>query len=233
MVGQIAQMHADYNTIVKLADAIAKQAGASLNVLPMAANEVGAHLVNFLPANGKNSAQMIADGMKAFINMNIEPELDFAKGDAAQTAMKNAQFVVNLTAFDSEAQREYADVMLPVATFAETAGTFVNANGQKQSFKMSVEPKGEAKAAWKVLRVLGNMFDVDGFDYTHSNEVLSEVLDNTAAQVDFSAISVSLPAQNNDAQVELLSPYAVDALVRRAPSLQATPDACVETMVKG
>ncbi len=233
MLGQISQMHPDYAVLSKLAASIANNTGASLNILPMAANEVGAHLVNFLPANGKNAAQMISGDMKAFINMNIEPEHDFANGEAAKAAMQNAEFVVNLTAFDSEAQRDYADVLLPIATSMETAGTFVNANGLKQSFKMSVEPQGEAKAAWKVLRVLGNMFDLEGFDYTHSNEVLSEVLDNKASQIDFSAVSVTLPAANNDAKVELLSPYSVDALVRRAPSLQATPDARVETMVKG
>ena len=234
MLGQISQMHADFAVINKLAASIAKNTGASLSVIPMAANEVGAHLVNFLPGNGaKNSAQMIAGGMKAFVNLNIEPELDFTDKQAAMAAMLNAEFVVNMSAFDSEAQREYADVLLPVATSFETAGTFVNANGLKQSFKMSVEPQGEAKAAWKILRVLGNMFDIAGFDYTHSNEVLSEVLDNTTATVDFDSVDVSLPQANNDGQLHLLSPYEVDAMVRRAPSLQATPDACVETMVKG
>lgn len=233
MVGQISQMHSDFAVIQKLAKVIADNTGATLNVLPMAANEVGAHLVNFLPTSGKNSAQMIQDGMQAFINLNLEPELDCANGDAAAKAMANAKFVVNLTAFDSEAQRSYADVMLPIATFAETAGTFVNANGLKQSFKMTVDPKGEAKAAWKILRVLGNMFEVKGFEQAHSNEVLSEVLDNTAATADISAMECQLPKQNNDGQNAMISPYSMDSLVRRSPSLQATPDADVATMVRG
>lgn len=233
MVGQISQMHSDFAVIQKLAKVIADNTGATLNVLPMAANEVGAHLVNFLPTSGKNSAQMIQDGMQAFINLNLEPELDCANGDAAAKAMANAKFVVNLTAFDSEAQRSYADVMLPIATFAETAGTFVNANGLKQSFKMTVDPKGEAKAAWKILRVLGNMFEVEGFEQAHSNEVLSEVLDNTVATVDISAMECQLPKQNNDGQNAMISPYSMDSLVRRSPSLQATPDADVATMVRG
>lgn len=233
MVGQISQMHSDFAVIQKLAKVIADNTGATLNVLPMAANEVGAHLVNFLPTSGKNSAQMIQDGMQAFINLNLEPELDCANGDAAAKAMANAKFVVNLTAFDSEAQRSYADVMLPIATFAETAGTFVNANGLKQSFKMTVDPKGEAKAAWKILRVLGNMFEVEGFEQAHSNEVLSEVLDNTVATADISAMECQLPKQNNDGQNAMISPYSMDSLVRRSPSLQATPDADVATMVRG
>ena len=233
MLGQISQMHADYSVLQKLASIIAQNSSTTLNILPLAANEVGAHLVNFLPKSGKNSVQMVNDGLKAFINMNIEVEADFTDAEAAVIAMNNAEFVVNLTAFDSEQQREYADVMLPVATFAETAGTFVNANGLKQSFKMSVEPKGDAKAAWKVLRVLGNMFDMAGFDYVHSNEVLREVLDNTADKVDFSALSCQLPDANNDSKVQIVSPYQVDGVVRRSPSLQATPDADSATMGRG
>jgi len=232
MLGQISQMHPDYAVLKKLSALIAEHSNTKLNILPLAANEVGAHLVNFLPKSGKNSAEMITKGMKAFINLNIEPEADFVAGDKALSAMKNAGFVVNLTAFDSEAQRDYADVLLPIATFAETAGTFVNATGLKQSFKMSVEPKGDAKAAWKIFRVLGNMFDASGFDYTHTNEVLRDVLDNKAIQVDYSNLQCQLP-KNNDSAVALVSPYAMDAMVRRAPSLQATPDADAATMGRG
>ncbi|WP_321324081.1 NADH-quinone oxidoreductase subunit NuoG [Thiomicrorhabdus sp.] len=233
MVGQLAQNHLDFSVIQKLTAIISEVTGAALNVLPLFANEVGAHLVNFLPANGKNSAQMVADGMQAFINMNIEPEADFANGDLALKAMQDAKFVVNLTAFDSENQRSYADVMLPIATFTETAGTFVNANATKQSFKMTVEPKGDAKAAWKVLRVLGNMFNIDGFDYTNSNEVLSEILDNSVSKINLVDLACELPQKNNDGDVQMISPYQVDAIVRRSPSLQATPDANIETMGRG
>ncbi len=232
MVGQISQMHPDFSTIKVLTALIAAQISANLNILPMAANEVGAHLVNFLPKSGKNSSEMISSSLSAYINLNLEPEKDFTHGNTALSAMKKANFVVNLTVFDSNAQREYADVLLPIAAFAETAGTFVNVTGIKQSFKMSVEPQGDSKAAWKVFRVLGNMFDLEGFDYTHTNEVLREVLDNQTTQIDFTGISCQLP-KNNDSEVELVSPYAMDALVRRAPSLQATPDADAATMGRG
>jgi len=232
-VGQIAHTHPDYATIIQLANWIAQTTDSILNIMPLSANEVGAHLVNFLPQSGKNAGQMIDNGMSAFINLNIEPEHDISNGEAAKVSMLNADFVVNLTAFDSDYQREYAHVMLPIATFLETAGTFVNANGLKQSFKMAVEPVGEAKAAWKILRVLGNMFDVDGFEYTHTNEVLREVLDNPLNHLELSDQPVQLPNKNNDSNVQILSPYSIDTLVRRAPSLQATPDACVKTMVGG
>ncbi|WP_321276643.1 NADH-quinone oxidoreductase subunit NuoG [Thiomicrorhabdus indica] len=229
MIGQISQMHPDYSVILKLANSIANNTGAKLSVLPIQANEVGAHLVNFLPAGGKNAQKML-DGMSAFINLGLEPEKDFVDGSKALNAMQSAGFVVNLTAFDSEYQREYADVMLPIATFAETAGTFVNANGLKQSFKMAAEPKGDAKAAWKILRVMGNMFNLSGFDHTHTNEVLREVLDNKHSQIAFATFDCSLPSSNNDTQCQLVSPYQMDALVRRSPSLQATPDADTATM---
>lgn len=231
-VGQVAQNHPDFDVIAKLAQLIADVTDVRLSVLPIAANEVGAHLVNFLPTAGKNASQMLQGGMKAFINLHLEPEKDAANGQQALTAMNNATFVVNLTAFDSDAQRQYADVLLPIATFAETAGTFVNATGAKQSFKMAAEPQGDAKAAWKILRVLGNMFELDGFNQAHSNEVLQEVMDNKAKQVNFSQLTCALPA-NNDAQAIIVSPYAIDAIVRRSPSLQATPDADVATMGRG
>ena len=232
MVGQISQMHPDFSVIQKLVALIENRTSAKLSILPIAANEVGAHLVNFLPLSGKNSSKMISGNLAGFINLNIEPEFDFTMSQQAISAMKTADFVVNLTVFDSEIQREYADVLLPIAAFSETAGTFVNATGLKQSFKMSVKPAGDAKAAWKVFRVLGNMFDLEGFDYTHSNEVLRDVLDNQLTRIDLTSISCQLP-KNNDSEVALVSPYAIDAFVRRAPSLQATPDADVATMGRG
>ena len=223
MVGQISQTHSHYGLIKKLSTIIANATGASLNILPMSANEVGAHLVNFLPVKGLNASEMFDSKLKAFINFGIEPEFDSIHGEKALSAMKNAEFVVNFASFDSETQREYADVLLPLATFVETAGTFVNANGLKQSFKMSVEPKGEAKAGWKVLRVLGNMFELDGFEQTHSNQVLAEVLDNRASSIDYSLLESTL--NSNNESYSIVAPYSIDGIVRRSPSLQATPDA--------
>lgn len=223
MVGQISQTHSNYATIQKLASIISDATGSTLSVLPMSANEVGAHLVNCLPAKGLNVAEMLDSKMNAYINFGIEPEMDSIQGQKALSAMQNAGFVVNFTAFDSKAQRDYADVLLPIATFVETAGTFVNANGLKQSFKMTVEPQGEAKAAWKILRVLGNMFEIDGFDQTHSNQVLAEVLDNSASNLDFSKIEGQL--NGNNETYSIVAPYSTDGIVRRSPSLQATPDA--------
>ena len=227
MVGQISQTHSEYALIQKLSAIIAKTTGATLSILPMSANEVGAHLVHCLPVNGLNTSEMLTHNLNAFINFGIEPEVDLTQGPQALLAMQQAQFVINLTAFDSKAQRDYANVLLPIATFTETAGTFVNANGLKQSFKMTADPKGEAKAAWKILRVLGNMYDLEGFDQTHSNQVLAEVLDNTPTVVDLSRLENVLSSHNES--FSIVAPYSIDGIVRRSPSLQATPDALVAT----
>ncbi|BBP46360.1 NADH-quinone oxidoreductase [Thiosulfatimonas sediminis] len=231
LLGQIAQMHPDYALLCKLADSLAKHTDSSLSILPMQANEVGANLVNFLPVKGKNVTQML-QGMDAYLLMGLE-SADFSDSKQAQQAFRNATFVVSMSAFDNEEARQYSDVILPIALFAETAGTFVNLSGTKQSFKMAAQPQGDAKAAWKVLRVMGNLFNLNGFEATHSNEVLREVLDNKHTTLAFAQLDAPLVRVNNDAQVVMVAPYQMDAIVRRAPSLQKTPDASVATMVGG
>ena len=223
MIGQIAQMDEQFGQIVKLASYIATLSDSVLNVLPISANDVGAHLVNFLPSKGKNVAEMMQEGMKAFITLGVEIEHDMSNKIEAIQAINNAEFVLNLTAFDSEAQREYSDVMLPIASFAETAGTFVNATGLKQSFKMAVKPQGDAKAAWKIFRVLGNMLEMDGFEQTHSNQVFAEITDSPP-KLDINNISLPTEIVSVNESAEPVSIYSVDALVRRSPSLQASID---------
>ncbi|BBP43936.1 NADH-quinone oxidoreductase subunit NuoG [Thiosulfativibrio zosterae] len=225
MVGQIASSDLQYGLILKLSQVIAKATGAVLSVLPFAANEVGSHLVEFLPKDGLNTVQMISKQLPAYINFGIEPEHDCQEGDLALKAMQNADLVINFTAFDTPTQREYADVLLPIATFAETAGTFVNAQGLKQSFKPAATPIGDSKPAWKILRVLGNMLNFEGFDYTHTNQIFAEV-NGQAKTVNFAELKTELV---NHAPVmpsyRLYGIYSVDVLVRRSPALLATPDA--------
>ena len=225
MVGQIASSDVQYGLILKLSQVIASSTGAVLSVLPFAANEVGSHLVNFLPKDGLNTVQMISKKLPAYINFGIEPEHDCQEGDLALKAMQNAALVINFTAFDTPTQREYADVLLPMATFAETAGTFVNAQGLKQSFKPAATPIGDSKPAWKILRVLGNMMNFEGFDYTHTNQIFAEV-DGLPKTLNFAELTTELA---NHAPVmpsyRLYGIYSVDALVRRSPALLATPDA--------
>jgi len=231
MLGQIAQMDANYTNILQVVNEIAQISGATLNVLPISANDMGAYMVNFLPEKGKNIQQMFSSNMKAYINLSLEPEQDITNGDAAIEAMKKAECVINLAVFDSEIQREYADVMLPIASFAETAGTFVNAMGTKQSFKMAVEPAGNSKAAWKIFRVLGNLLDLDGFDYTHSNQVFAEVKDNNEGLVLENNIAHKKMVNTNNTKTPLIGIYNVDSISRRAPALQTASLAVAETII--
>ncbi|PLA73993.1 NADH-quinone oxidoreductase subunit G [Hydrogenovibrio sp. SC-1] len=230
MLGQIAQTDARYSQLIILSQQLADLTNSTLNVLPLTANEVGAHMTKFTPNNGKHVQSLLSGKTKAFINMGIEPEKDCLDGDLALKAMRSAECVINLTAFDSETQREYADVLLPISTFAETAGTFVNACGVKQSFKMAIEPADEIKPAWKVLRVLGNMLELEGFDYVHSNEVFAEVSSDLVETVDFSGLNVDTESSDSLLPAQFISMYQVDGLVRRSPSLQATPDANVNVI---
>ncbi len=235
MVGQIAQMDANFSGILQVTSQIAKVSNSVLSVLPISANDMGAYMVNFLPENGKNIQQMLSSDMKAYVNLSLEAESDITNGQVAVEAMKKAECVINLAVFDSEIQREYADVLLPIASFAETAGTYVNAMGIKQSFKMAVDPKGDSKAAWKIFRVLGNMLNLDGFDYTHSNQVFADVEDNNEG-LDLENIQNNIglnrvTSNTLAGKTPMVAIYDVDSISRRAPALQQASASVAETII--
>jgi NADH-quinone oxidoreductase subunit G len=224
MLGLIAQADQNYALLLKLAAQLAKVTGSSFNDLPAFSNTVGANLI--LDRNSTDLTQWLTNGKKVFINVGIEPEADCVLSDMAINAMKQAELVVNFAFFDTNAQREYSDVLLPIAPFAENAGTLVNIQQDWQTFKLLANAKGEAKPLWKVLRVLGNMFDLSGFDYVNTSEVLDEITAQNlkAKDVDYSQLNVDLSS------LVLVKPvtvgcYSVDSLVRRSAPLQATPDA--------
>ena len=143
---------------------------------------------------------------------------------------KKLPFVVALTSFDSESLRESADLLLPVGTFAESSGTYVNVAGTWQSFAGVASPVGEARPAWKVLRVIGNLLDASGFDYVTSEDVRDEIAEELGEVVPNNQIQSSVihAAPNGidspDAEMDVAL-YSVDGLVRRAAALQMTPEA--------
>jgi NADH-quinone oxidoreductase subunit G len=193
---------------------------------------VGAQWVGATPqVDGQNAAQMLSGGLKAAILLQVEPEFDSALGADATMALSSADMVISLSPF--KANMAISDVMLPIAPFTETSGTFVNAEGRVQSFHAVVKPAGDARPAWKVLRVLANLLKLPGFEFDSSQEVLgtlaveqrdeatfvpSQMLANASAS---SLIDVSV------ASVEpvVASIYQLDGMVRRATSLQLTADA--------
>lgn len=232
LLGNAAAHHAQASSLLALAQWIAAQTGASFGYLTEAANTVGAQFVGAQPRQGGlHAGQMLAGGLKAALLLNAEPEFDAAAGAQAAAALGHAEMVVTLSPFKTNL--EISDVLLPIAPFTETSGSFVNAEGRVQGFHAVVKPLGEARPAWKVLRVLGNLLGVQGMDFETSQEVLAKATGADAGTLTHlpadrlgnatgAAITV---AQGPAAEPAVASIYQLDGLVRRAPALQLTADA--------
>jgi NADH-quinone oxidoreductase subunit G len=229
-LGNAAAHHAKASSLLALANWIAAQTGATMGYLTEAANTVGAQLAGALPgADGLNAGQMLNGGLKAAILLNTEPVFDSAAGAQAAVALNAADMVVTLSPF--KCNQAFSDVLLPIAPFTETAGTFVNAEGRVQSFHAVVRPAGEARPGWKVIRVLANLLGLPSFDFESSQDVLSAMHHANGG------VPAFVPAQRmgnaTNAVVDLspapgepvvASMYELDGLVRRATSLQLTSD---------
>ncbi len=247
LLGNQASMHPDSATLRMLAGAIAAATGATLGILSDGANSAGGWLAGAVPhrnaggesasTRGLDASAMCSEPRKAYLNIGVEPELDCASPAQALKAQREAAFVVMLTPFVSDTMREYADVLLPTTPATETSGTFVNVSGQWQSFSGVVKAAGEARPAWKVLRVLGNFLNLDGFDYMSSEEVRDEVAQCCADKTCTNEFSGTLTAGNAVRQegmvrISDVGLYAVDGMVRRAQSLQQTPDALTDEFAR-
>ena len=222
LLGNGAAHHANASSLLVLANWIGEQTGASVGYLTEAANTVGAQWAKAQPqSGGKNAAQMLDGSLKAAILLNTEPEFDTAAGAAAVAALDKAEMVVTLSPF--KANMAFSDVLLPIAPFTETSGSFVNAEGRLQSFHAVVKPRGETRPAWKVLRVLGNLLDVPGFNFETSQDVLAKV---TAQPLQLSnAIRAEVRLGGSVSEPAVAAIYQLDGIVRRAASLQQTADA--------
>ena len=233
LLGNFCQHHPQASLLHQLSQALAGLCGATLGFLGEAANSVGGYLAQAVPAAapaGLNAAQMLAQPLRAYLLLDAEVELDTHDPKRALAAMHGADFVVALSSFRHRAL-EYADVLLPIVPFTETAGTFVNTEGCVQSFNAVVRALGEARPAWKVLRVMGNLLGVSGFDYDSAEAVRAEALlgVDVAARLANAVTEVS-PASASDAmsgiqRIADVPIYFSDALVRHAHSLQQTHDA--------
>ncbi|MCB2004483.1 MAG: molybdopterin-dependent oxidoreductase, partial [Rhodoferax sp.] len=199
--------------------------------LTEAANTVGAQLAGAVPGEGgQHAGQMLSGGLKAALLLNTEPVFDSAAGSAAAAALDAAAMVVTLSPF--KANMEFSDVLLPIAPFTETSGSFVNAEGRLQGFHAVVKPAGEARPAWKVLRVLANLLDLPGFAQESSRDALAlvdlaQAENGTLVAVDKlgNQTSAAIDLAPADGEPCVASIYQLDALVRRAGSLQLTADA--------
>ncbi|GAA4333201.1 NADH-quinone oxidoreductase subunit NuoG [Variovorax defluvii] len=229
LLGNAAAHHAEAGALLALANWLGAQTGATVGYLTEAANTVGAQLVGALPGEGGlHAGQMLNGALKAALLLNTEPVFDSAAGSAAADALAHAQMVVTLSPF--KANLDFSDVLLPIAPFSETPGTFVNAEGRVQSFHAVVKPLGEARPAWKVLRVLANLLGLQGFSFETVSEVQADIgLPAGLLPADRFSNATTARAdgeRRTDAPAPAVaSIYQLDSIVRRAPSLQLTADA--------
>ncbi|HTV77274.1 MAG TPA: NADH-quinone oxidoreductase subunit NuoG [Steroidobacteraceae bacterium] len=234
-LGALALRHPQYADLRALAGAIAQLAGATLAELAEGGNAAGAYLAGCVPhreaggralaAAGQNAAQMLGSPLKAYILFGgVEPEAD-SLSPGALKALAEAELVVAITPYMTEQLRHVAHVVLPIGTFAETSGTYVNLEGLWQSFTAAARGFGESRPGWKVLRVLGTELGIEGFAYQSSEEVREELRRLCASGLPppwAGSRAVSAPA--TAAQTVDVPMYQVDAVVRRAPSLQRTAE---------
>lgn len=233
-LGNLAQHDRRFAELYGLAGEIARLVSGCFGVIGEAANSVGGYLAGALPGSGGlNARQMLEAPRKALILLGAEPGFDFMDGCLARQAVGQGQLVVFLSPFKSEEALELAHVMLPVAPFTETSGSYVNTEGRLQSFSAVTPPKGQTRPAWKVLRVLGNLLDLPGFDQQDSEAVRAEVIGDGETTVARLANSVPvvepLVLQEGLERVTDVPIYFTDPLVRRSQSLQRTRDAAAPT----
>src|SRR5438067_5717258 len=228
LLGNAAAQHPQASKLHVAAQWIAEQTGMKFGYFVEAANTVGGYLVN---ATSQNAANLFAQPKKAYVLLNAEPELDAANPSQAIQALNGAEMVVALSPFQHGL--EYADVLLPISPFSETAGTFVNCEGRAQSFNGTVKPLGETRPAWKVLRVLGNLLGLSGFDYENSESIRDEalgkgVMDHSAKLNNVAKLSLNPASFGNGSQLERLTDvpiYFADPIARRSEPLLRTADA--------
>ncbi len=231
-VGALVDHHPHAATIRALVRFISSLSNNYLVILPTA-NDNGLTLAGAVPyiseQRGLNANEIVSKFLRGYILLGTEPELDCASPIQAKHALKQADFVINLTCFMSDTMRDYADVVLPIASFAETSGTYVNVDQLWQSFQGAVAPAGESRPAWKVLRVLGNLAEIDGFDYVSSEEVRAAVqadVESTLSVVKeiFVPTTVKMPELADLMWVAEQPSYQADSFTRRSDALQATPE---------
>ncbi|MCF8163943.1 MAG: NADH-quinone oxidoreductase subunit NuoG [Sulfuritalea sp.] len=232
VLGNAAAQHPQASQLHALAQWIATNTNAQFGYLTEAANTVGGYLAKALPVNRNLAVAQFTQAKKAYVLLNVEPELDCANPQLARSALEKAEMVVVMSPYRHG--MDYADVLLPIAPFSETSGTFVNAEGRAQGFNGTVKPLGDTRPAWKVLRVLGNLLGLDNFAYESSEDIRNEVLGvKTLDGLDLSAqlsnrADIALHAPQTSAEIQRVADvpiYFSDAIARRSESLQQTVDA--------
>lgn len=236
ILGVDALNHPQASVISAIAYAIAEKTGAMVNEFPEGGNVMGAHLAGILPdrgiggeaarRQGLSCAEMFNKELAAYILMNVEPEYDIANGVQALSALDAARYVIQITPYVTSAMETYADVLLPMASYAETSGTYINIEGKWQSVPAAVTAKGNSRPAWKILRVLGNLCQLPDFDYLSSEAIRDEFKPAIQAVKSPAAAKPNLEFDWQDKpsdafwRITSLAPYRSDSTVRRSIPLQ-------------
>ncbi len=250
ILGTIVQAMPNYAAMRMLTSFISEATHSTLGYLTPGANTSGAYLAGLLPVvnketKGLDTQAMFAQELKAYILYGVEADYDLENPVQVNNALSNADFVISMTSFVTDAMKAHSDVILPIATVTEASGTLINVDGTLQTFSAISKANGQSKPGWKVLRVMGNLFNIDGFDYQSSEDVINELtaqfdLNNNriesnkaSNQLDWSCPkNISAQASGstaNDVQrIAELPIYCVDAVTRRATALQETQDAQVD-----
>ena len=238
LMGNVSAYQPAAGALRQLGARLAELTDARFGYLTEGGNSAGAWLAGALPHRGaagseveagKDWKAMFETGLSAYLLLGLEPERDCIDPALAMRALEAAEFIVTLSAYDSPAVRKYADAILPIALYPETSGTYINGEGRWQSFTGCANPPGDARPAWKLLRVFGNLLDIDGFGYMGSDEVLAEMQgacrdirpDNGRS---WQAPAIG-PAPTGIVRLTDFPIYSVDPMVRRAAPLQATSHA--------
>ena len=241
IIGTQAHYQYEFSILRALSALISKLANVTLGFLTEGANSAGACIAGSLPHKstaglevetaGKHAMDMFRDKMAAYILFSVEPEFDCAEPGLATEAVNDADFVVSFNSFINDNLKANADVIFPISLNAETSGTYVNVEGNWQSFAAAVTAPGDIKPGWKVLRVLGNLLNINGFDYVSTEDVLNElktvIKTSPTAKTEFSASSITgndTPS-NTLQRVGYLPIYSIDAQLRHAQPLQDSTDA--------
>ncbi len=250
LLGQIAIMHPEATALIALGNLIAQLTNGKFGVLSDGANAAGAWLAGCVPhrlaggastfAIGKNAFEMLSKPLKCYILYALEPEFDSLLGEQALSTLKQADFVIIFSSYQSQTLLDIADVILPITTFAESTGTMVNLNGEWQTTTAVVEPFADSRAGWKVLTVLGNLAGLEDFEYSSSTQILDKLkallIELNKQTTDYSQINLpetlNITAPKKLSRIAPVPLYAADSLVRRATALQATSDAVANPTVQ-
>ncbi len=231
LLGNSVLAHPQAAAVWSAAQAVADRVGCRIGFTVEGANGVGGYLAKAVPTHGGvDAANMFATSSDSVILVNLDPTMDYGNPYQARTALKSSKMVVALTPFKDGAM-SVAHVVLPIAPYTETSGSYVNCEGRLQAIQAVVRPQGAARPGWKVLRVLGNMVGAENFAFESSEEVRQSVLGYVKPGAIIPGLSVRVNTVGDAAplaasertglvRVADVPIYRSDAITRHAPALQ-------------